>query len=350
MIYLDHAATAPLCPAAKEAMLEAMEAVGNPSSLHSAGANTKKILEASRKSLADSLGCEPEELLFTSGGTEANALALCGREKVLTSPMEHPSVLNNCKDPLLLPVHTTGVADIGGLEPLLAQGADLVSLQVVNSETGLFQPAEELGHLCRSYKIPFHSDGVQAAGKAELSLRDLPFDLFSFASHKFGGPVGIGGLYRKAGVALKPLYRGGRPHGGTQSAVLAAGMAAALQSALRNRREVSARLEALSALATEKITALGGVATGVGARLPGHLHFRFPHRDGEALAAKLDLYGICVSAGAACHSGSHLPSPTLLAMGFSEEEAAEGLRVTMGEATTREEILYFLSLLERVMT
>lgn len=349
MIYLDHAATAPLCPAAKEAMLEAMEAVGNPSSLHSAGTAAKTILEASRRTIADCLGCEPKELLFTSGGTESNALALHGRQKVLTSPMEHPSVLNNCKDPLLFPVKETGIADIGNVEALLAQGADLVSLQYVNSETGLFQPAEELGSLCRTYGVPFHSDGVQAAGKTELCLQALPFDLFAFASHKFGGPVGIGGLYRKADIAVTPLYRGGNPHGGTQSAVLAAGMSAALQSALQKRRETAAGLKALDRLAKEKITAMGGVETGDGERLPGHLHFRFPGKDGEAMAAKLDLLGICVSAGSACHSGSHLPSPTLLAMGFSEEESSEGLRITLGETTTREEILQFLSALEKAI-
>lgn len=347
MIYLDHAATAPLHPAAKEAMLEAMEAVGNPSSLHSAGVKVKALLEQSRKAVADCLGCEPQEILFTSGGTEANALALHGRQKILTSPMEHPSVLKNCKETLLFPVSKTGTSEI--LPPV---GVDMVSLQYANSETGLLQPVKEMGELCREQGIPFHSDGVQAVGKVEIDLHTLPVDLFSFSAHKFGGPVGIGGLYRREGTPLFPLYQGGgqeaglRP--GTESVVLAAGMAAALQAALRSRKETEARLARLGKLLKEKITRLGGIETGFGERIPGHFHFRFPGVDGEALAARLDLLGFCVSAGSACHSGSHTPSPTLMAMGCSREEASEGLRITPGEATTEEEIHSFLSALEGI--
>lgn len=353
MIYLDHAATAPLCTAAKEAMLEAIETVGNPSSLHSAGTAARALLEASRRTIADCLGCEPKEILFTSGGTESNALALHGRQKVLTSPMEHPSVLNNCKAPLLLPVKPTGIVDTDSLETLLAKGADLVSLQYANSETGLLQPVYEAGKLCRAYGVPFHSDGVQAVGKADLRLHHLPVDLLSFSAHKFGGPVGIGGLYRKEGTLLLPLYRGGKQERvirpGTESVLLACGMAAALQAAAAEREEREKRLSALGALITKKITAMGGTATGDGERLPGHLHFRFPGKDGEAMAAGLDLIGFCVSAGSACHSGSHTPSPVLTAMGFSEEESSEGLRITLGETTTREEILQFLSALEKAI-
>jgi cysteine desulfurase len=346
MIYLDHAATSPLQPAAKEAMLAAMEAVGNPSSLHSGGVRAKAVLEESRAAIADCLGCDPKEVLFTSGGTEANALALHGRSRVLTSPMEHPSVLRNCADPLLFSVGKAGIAEI--LPPY--GGVDLVSLQYVNSETGLFQPVEELGGLCRDHGILFHSDGVQGVGKVEIDLHRLPVDLLSFAAHKFGGPVGIGGLYCKADTPLFPLYRGGTPHGGTQSAVLAAGMAAALRRALDHRREKDAYLSRMGETIKEKITRLGGVETGEGKRLPGHLHFRFPNRDGEALAARLDLLGVCVSAGSACHSGSHTPSPTLLAMGFCENEASQGLRITLGEENTPEEMAAFLSLLEGILT
>ncbi|MBO7157059.1 MAG: aminotransferase class V-fold PLP-dependent enzyme, partial [Clostridia bacterium] len=165
MIYFDHAATAPLHPKAKEAMAEAMEVLGNPSSLHTAGSGAKRLLEQSRAAVAEALGCEPGEILFTSGGTEANALALHGRKKILTSPMEHPSVAGNCGNALLLPVTPKGTVSLDTVETAVKSGVDLVSLQHANNETGLIQPIEELGALCQAYGVPFHSDGVQAVGK-----------------------------------------------------------------------------------------------------------------------------------------------------------------------------------------
>ena len=352
MIYLDHAATTPLHPAAKTAMAEAMEVVGNPSSLHGAGRCAKALLEESRKAIADCLGCEPTEILFTSGGTESNALALHGKNRVLTSPMEHPSLVKNCKQPLFFPVKDTGIVDDCDLEAFLRQGVDLVSLQYANSETGLLQPVARVGEVCRRYGVPFHSDGVQAVGKAELCLRKLPVDLLSFSAHKFGGPAGIGGLYRKEGTPLLPLYQGGKQEReirpGTESVLLACGMAAALQAAVQERVETAKRLSELGEQILRKVISLGGVETGRGKRIPGHLHFRFPGKDGEALAARLDLLGFCVSAGAACHSGSHTPSPVLLAMGFSEKEASEGLRVTLGQTTQREDVQAFLAALEGI--
>ena len=170
MIYFDHAATAPLHPKAKEAMAEAMEVLGNPSSLHTAGSGAKRLLEQSRATVAEALGCEPAEILFTSGGTEANALALHGRRKILASPMEHPSVAGNVKGTPYLPVTPKGVVSLEKAEALLREGVDLVSLQHANNETGLIQPIEELGTLCQAYGVPFHSDGVQAVGKLPICL------------------------------------------------------------------------------------------------------------------------------------------------------------------------------------
>ncbi|MBE6579465.1 MAG: cysteine desulfurase [Ruminococcaceae bacterium] len=353
MIYLDHAATSPLHPKAREAMTDAMAVLGNPSSPHRAGTAAKALLEDSRRRMAECLGCDPKELLFTSGGTEANALALHGRSKVLTSPMEHPSVLKNVGDPLLLPVTGEGVVSLAGLEEALRKGVTAVSLQHANNETGLLQPAEEAGVLCRRQGVVFHCDGVQAVGKAELCLRELPVDLYTFSAHKFGGPMGVGGLYRRAGTELHPLYGGGSQEGGfragTESALLAAGMAAALEAVTKELGETHAKLKELEALLLPRLHALGGVETGRGERIAGHLHLRFPGRDGEALTAGLDLLGVCISAGAACRSGSHTPSRTLLAMGFTPEEASEGLRITLGRENTREEILTFSALLEELI-
>ena len=349
MIYFDHAATAPLHPKAKEAMAEAMEVLGNPSSLHTAGSGAKRLLEQSRATVAEALGCEPAEILFTSGGTEANALALHGRRKILASPMEHPSVAGNVKGTPYLPVTPKGVVSLEKAEALLREGVDLVSLQHANNETGLIQPIEELGALCQAYGVPFHSDGVQAVGKLPIRLHRLPISLYSFSAHKFGGPAGIGGLYRKSGTAIEPLYRGGmqeqglRP--GTESVLLACGMAAALQAVTEELAETAAYLTDLGEELLRGLCAFGAVPTGEGDRIPGHLHVSFPHRDGEALVSALDLRGVCLSAGAACHSHSHTPSSTLLAMGFAKEEASAGLRITLGRENTRQEIQTFLGLL-----
>ena len=349
MIYFDHAATAPLHPKAKEAMAEAMEVLGNPSSLHTAGSRAKRLLEQSRATVAEALGCEPREILFTSGGTEANALALHGRRKILASPMEHPSVAGNVKGTPYLPVTPKGVVSLEKAEALLREGVDLVSLQHANNETGLIQPIEELGALCQAYGMPFHSDGVQAVGKISIYLHRLPISLYSFSAHKFGGPAGIGGLYRKSGTAIEPLYRGGmqeqglRP--GTESVLSACGMAAALQAVTEELAETAAYLTDLGEELLRGLCAFGAVPTGEGDRIPGHLHVSFPHRDGEALVSALDLRGVCLSAGAACHSHSHTPSSTLLAMGFAKEEASAGLRITLGRENTRQEVQTFLGLL-----
>lgn len=349
MIYFDHAATAPLHPKAKEAMAEAMEVLGNPSSLHTAGSGAKRLLEQSRATVAEALGCEPAEILFTSGGTEANALALHGRRKILSSPMEHPSVAGNVKGTPYLPVTPKGVVSLENAEALLWEGVELVSLQHANNETGLIQPIEELGALCQAYGVPFHSDGVQAVGKLPIRLHRLPISLYSFSAHKFGGPAGIGGLYRKSGTAIEPLYRGGmqeqglRP--GTESVLSACGMAAALQAVTEELAETTAYLTDLGEELLRGLCAFGAVPTGEGDRIPGHLHVSFPHRDGEALVSALDLHGVCLSAGAACHSHSHTPSSTLLAMGFEKKEASAGLRITLGRENTRQEIQTFLGLL-----
>ena len=350
MIYFDHAATAPLHPKAKETMAAAMEVLGNPSSLHTAGSGAKRLLEQSRAAVAEALGCEPGEILFTSGGTEANALALHGRKKILTSPMEHPSVAGNCGNALLLPVTPKGTVSLDTAETAVKSGVDLVSLQHANKETGRIQPIVELGALCQAYGVPFHSDGVQTVGKIPICLHRLPISLYSFSAHKFGGPAGVGGLYRKAGTATEPLYRGGmqekgsRP--GTESVLLACGMAAALTAAVEEMAETEAYLTSLEDCLQRGVTRLGGIPTGEGQRIPGHIHIRFPHRDGEALVSALDLHGVCLSAGAACHSRSHTPSETLLAMGFAKEEASSALRITLGRENTHEEVHTFLALLE----
>lgn len=339
-VYLDHAADTPLCEASREAMAEMLTCVGNPSSAHSAGSAARAALKQSRKTVAQLLGCESDEVIFVSGGTEANALALHGRTSISVSAIEHASVLQNAPDALHLPVTSDGVLDLSASEPII-QRAGFVSVQYANNELGTLQPVREVGALCRSEGIPFHTDAVQAVGHVPITLCDEPIDLLSMSAHKFGGPVGIGALYCKRGTPLFAMFRGGMQEqgrrAGTESVLLACGMAAALQSAVNGMEREHARLLALGRRLVTRLTAMGGVPTVQAEVLPSHVHIRFPNRDAEALMHALDLQGICVSAGAACHANTQEPSHVLLAIGLTKQEANSCLRISMGHTTTEED-------------
>ncbi len=341
VIYLDHASTAPLCPEARDAMLEEMNRLGNPSSAHSAGASAMRRLSIYRSMIASCLGCDCDELIFVSGGTEANALALHGRTHIAVSAIEHDSVRKNAPDALILPVMPNGVLDLSASEPIL-QTADFVSVQYANNELGTLQPIKELGILCKRAGALLHTDAVQAVGHVPIDLSELPIDLLSLSAHKFGGPVGIGALYVKNGTPLFPLLRGGmQEHGmraGTESVLLACGMAAALQASVRIMEKETARLQALGDELFYRLVGMGGVPVAQCDRLPSHLLMRFPDHDAEALLNALDLYGICVSAGAACHANTAEPSHVLLALGMTEREAKSCLRISMGRTTSKRDI------------
>lgn len=353
MIYLDHAATAPLLPEAKDAMAEAMELFGNPSSPHSAGSEAQKRLQKSRNTVADCLGCEPEELLFTSGGTESNALALHGRTgKAFAGAAEHVSVLKNLPHAELLPFGADGTVSLPDAQARIRKGTGLVSVQYANNELGTIQPVRTLGALCHDVGALFHTDAVQAVGHIPIDLRKEPIDLLSLSAHKFGGPVGIGALYRRADTPLFPLFGGGAQErglrAGTESVLLACGMAAALASAVRSAEAEGKRLACLRDELQTRLQALGGIPNGSGARLPSHLNIRFPGFDAEALLFSLDLLGFCVSAGAACHASGQAPSHVLLAIGLSEEQAKSSLRITLGKNNTKKDILAFCKAMEHL--
>lgn len=350
MIYLDHAATAPLRAEAKAAMTELLDLFGNPSSLHSAGVAAKAVLEQSRKDMADCLGCLPEELIFTSGGTEANALALRGirpngRTKRVASAFEHPSVYKNMPEAILLPVCPNGKVSLAEAEKAIDERTLLVSVQYANNELGTIQPVREIGSLCKNAGACFHTDAVQAVGHIPICLHEEPIDMLSLSAHKFGGPKGIGALYCKAGTKLDPLLLGGTQEfglrAGTENIFLAAGMAAALKSACRDRDMETKHIRALRNELERLLISLGGITNGTASGLAGHLSIRFPDQDAQALLHTLDLLGFCVSAGAACHAATQIPSRSLLAIGLSEEEAKGSLRISLGKENTREEILAF---------
>ena len=366
MIYLDHAATVSLCPEALEAMLPYLtEQYGNPSALYESGRRARQALAAARKSLAETLGCMPEELYFTSGGTEANnwallAVAEAARERgdkpfLIATEIEHHAVLETLRygkqagllDYALLPVSREGRTDLTAAEALLEKRPALVSCMGANNETGTLQPLRELLALCRERNIPLHSDLVQVYGQlplGELLGEELP-DLFSVSAHKFGGPKGVGFLYIRRGLKVGALLHGGAQErgrrAGTENVAGIIGMAAAARAAhaaLTKRGEKKRRLsELFFALLREGIPGLRQNGSAV-KRLPGHLNLCFPGISAELLLILLDQAGIEASAGAACASGALEPSHVLLAMGCSEREARSSLRFSFGGENTEEEV------------
>ncbi|MGD9882930.1 MAG: cysteine desulfurase family protein [Reyranella sp.] len=334
--YLDHNATSPLRPEALDAMVAALRAGGNPSAVHSAGRKARGLVEASRRRVAALAGCLPGEVVFTSGGTEANNLTLSGsgRRRVLISAVEHDSVLKASADAEIIRVDRDGVVDLGALERMLSQAAEpaLVSVMLANNETGVIQPVGEVVRLARRAGALVHCDAVQAAGKLEFDIHGLGVDYLSLSAHKLGGPTGIGALVVRSGAPLTPDRRGGgqeaNRRAGTENLAGIAGFGAAAEAAqpglsmapLRDRLEA-----ALLQLAP------GARVFGAGApRLGNTSCISMPGVKAETQVMALDLAGVCVSAGAACSSGKVQRSAVLDAMGVEPAEAATAIRVSLG--------------------
>ncbi len=358
LIYLDHNATTPPDPAVIAAMEVAWnEAYGNPGSRHSAGRRARRALEESRESVASILGAKPAEVVFTSGGTEANNTAVFGmaqgRTETIALPAgEHPSV-----EMAVRRLESTGWSretlplDGRGLIPPACWAAldwsrlRLVTLLLAHNETGVIQPVSELARLCRQHQVPLHLDAVQAVGKIDVDFHELGATSLSLGAHKFHGPRGVGALLIREGTRLGPLFYGGhqeREHrAGTEPVALAVGLAQALELWHADRQRIRANLTTLrDRLATQlSETCSPVVIHGSGAeRLPNTLNVAFPGCDGEALLVALDLAGVCCSMGSACASGSSEPAPILLAMGCSRETALASLRFSVGRGNTIAEI------------
>ena len=366
MIYLDHAATAALRPSALEAMLPYLtEQCGNPSALYESGRRARQAVSRARREIAETLGCLPEELYFTSGGTEADNWALLSMAEaarargeapfLVSTAIEHHAVLETLRygketgllDYALLPVSGDGVAALSGLDALLAKRPALVSCMGANNETGALQPLGELLARCRERNVPLHSDLVQVYGQLPLKSllgEELP-DLFSVSAHKFGGPKGVGFLYIRSGLSVGALLHGGSQErgrrAGTENVAGIVGMAAAAKAAFAEMAESGEKKRALTELffrlLREELPAVyrNGSET---ARLPGHLNLCFPGVSAELLLILLDQAGIAASAGAACASGALEPSHVLLAMGRCEQEARASIRFSFGAENTEEEV------------
>lgn len=361
--YLDHAASSPVRPEVVEAMLPCLhDAHANPSGLHRLARAARRRLDEARESLAEDLGCAPGELVFTSGGTESDNLAVRGVQArsggtLVVSAVEHHAVLRPAEElgALVAPVGPDGVIDLTALEALLDPSVRLVSVMLVNSEVGVVEPIERVVGLVRAHatEAVVHSDAVQAPLWLDVAAATAGCDLVSVTAHKLGGPRGIGVLVVRDGAreALSPLFGGGsqewglRP--GTENVAGAVGMAVASRAARRERAELAGRIGALRDRLVEGLLALGAVEPpgSRSARVAGNAHVRFPGVEAEELLLLLDREGVAASAGSACASGAHEPSHVLTAMGWTAAKAREAVRFTLGWTTTEADVERVLSVL-----
>jgi cysteine desulfurase len=357
-IYLDHNATTPLLPQAWEAMRPALETVGNPSSPHHAGRRARQLLEDARERVAVRLGADPDEVIFTSGATEANNLALFGLAnspgRLLAAPIEHPCVVEPLKQLAgrgfavdWLPVTPRGQVEASAVSERLCVNTRLVCLMLANHETGAIQPVRDVAERLPP-GVALHCDAAQAVGKIPLNFRDLGATTLSASAHKFRGPKGVGVLLLKRGTPLRPQLFGGhqqrghRP--GTEPVALALGLAAALEHAVAEMDANRAHLTRLRQRLLDRLreaaapVVLNGPAPGNPDGLPTTLNLSFPGCRADVLLARLDLAGVACSTGSACSSGSLLPSPVLQAMGVSDDVLRSAIRFSVGPPLTESDI------------
>lgn len=374
-IYLDHAATTPVDPRVVEAMLPYWtEVYGNPSSIHRYGQAAAAALEHARRQVAEVLGCAPEEVVFTSCGSESDNLALRGvafaarasgrGNHLIVSPIEHHAVSHTALqlrdvfgfEVTFLPVDEYGRVNPDDVGRAIREDTILISVIYANNEIGTVQPIAEIGALARRKGIPFHTDAVQAGGMLDLNVNRLNVDLLALSAHKFYGPKGVGALYVRQGAPLLSVQTGGgHEHGlraGTQNVPYIVGLATALRLAQREKDSLNPRLQALR----DRLIA-GVLETIPEARLTGHPSQRLPNHasfaicgvTGQDLLVHLDLAGIAASSGSACAVGNPEPSEVLLALGLPREWALGALRLSVGRQTTEEEIAYTLDVLPRIV-
>lgn len=348
-VYLDYNATAPVRPEARAAVLAALAEPANPSSVHGFGRRARAALERARRTVARAVGAAPEGVIFVSGGTEANNLALHGvGGPVLASAVEHPSVLEAGPAAARIPVDGEGRADLAALERLVAgHRPRLVSLMLANNETGVVQPVAEAARLARAAGALLHVDAAQALGRMPVAMADLGADLLSLSGHKLGGPPGAGALVIGDGVALSPVQRGGgqelRRRAGTEALPAILGMAAAIEAiGLEERGRVRILRDQLEAGIREACPAARIVGAGA-ERLPNTTCLLLPGIEGATQLMALDMAGVAVSTGSACSSGKVGPSHVLLATGLSEAEASCAIRVSLGWASSAADVERFLA-------
>ena len=374
-VYLDHAATTAVDPRVVEAMLPFWtEKFGNASSIYRQGREAAHALDEARQTVAGILNCSPNEVIFTSCGTESDNLALrgvafdrrqrVGKNHIITSSIEHHAIGHTVEqlqerfgfEATYVPVDRYGLINPADVEEAIRPETALISIMYANNEVGTIEPISEIGMLARERKIPFHTDAVQAGGSLSLDVKALNVDLMSLSAHKFYGPKGVGILYARRGVPLLPMQTGGgherRRRAGTENVAFAVGLATALRLAYDEAKEVNERLvklrDRLIQGVLERIpdSQLSGHPT---RRLPNSASFLFKYVEGESILLNLDLAGVAASSGSACTSGSLEPSHVLTAMGYSHEVAHGSLRLTLGKENTDADVDYVLDILPGII-
>lgn len=368
MIYLDHNATTPVVPEVVDAMLPFYrEYFGNASSVHAFGRDAKRGLEDARDAVADLLGADPTEIVFTGGGTEADNLAIRGVAlaagkaggHIITSQVEHHAVLETCRalaerghEVTELPVDEHGLVDPLAVREAIRENTILITIMHGNNEVGTIQPIAEIGQIAQEAGIPFHTDAVQAVGRVPIDVTELNVDLLSCSAHKLYGPKGVGALYIRAGTRIRPLAVGGhhewKMRAGTENVPGTVGFGKAAEVAARDLVSENRRVAALRDRLQEGLLARIKEATPTGhptKRLPNTLNMTFRYVEGEALLLSLDVKGVAVSTGSACTSGSLHASHVLLAMGIPHQLSQGALRFSLGRANSDQDIDDVLTIL-----
>lgn len=371
-VYMDHAATTYM----KEEVIEEMKPYltdyfGNPSSIYKISRKTKMAIDESRMRIAHAINANADEIYFTAGGSEADNWALKGtalanKDKgnhIITTVIEHHAILHSCEyleklgfEITYLPVNEFGMVDVEDVKKSITDKTILVSIMFANNEIGSIQPIEQIGSICRSQGIIFHTDGVQAVGSIPIDVKKMNIDLLSMASHKFYGPKGVGALYMRKGIKVDNLIHGGAQErakrAGTENVMAIAGMGKAIELADQNMQEERRRLtylrdKMINELLNIPETKLNG-AEGEN-RLPGNVNVSFESVDGDTLLMLLDSEGICASSGSACSAGALEPSHVLMAIGLNKDLAKGSLRLTLGYKTTEEDVEYVVNTIKEVV-
>ena len=372
IIYMDHAATTPTKPEVLQEMIPYFtQKFGNPSSVYSIARETKSAIDDARQKVAIALGANSDEIYFTGGGSESDNWALKGivyansdkGNHIITTKIEHHAVLHTCEylekhgyAITYLPVDSDGLINIDDLKNAITDKTILVSIMFANNEIGTIQPIAEIGKLCRGKGIYFHTDAVQAIGNVPVNVKDMNIDLLSLTAHKFYGPKGVGALYIRKGVRIHSLIQGGaqenRRRAGTENVPGIVGLGKAIELAVQNIDEHMSKLSALRDTLIKSImeqipyVRLNGHPV---KRLPNNVNICFRFIEGESLLLLLDEMGVCASSGSACSSGSLDPSHVLLAIGLSHEIAHGSLRLTLGDATTQEDVNFTIEILPKIV-
>ena len=368
-VYLDNNATTPILPEVFEAMRPYFgERFGNASSIHGHGQDARAAVENARESVATLLGCHASEIVFTSGGTEADNLAIFGvvapGDHLITSSIEHDAVLHASKhaeevgcEVSPLPVDAHGLVDPDDVRRALRPNTKLISIMMANNETGVLQPVEEIGKVAAEACVYFHSDAVQAAGKVAIDVRQIGCHLLSISGHKIHAPQGVGALYVRKGTEIQPLFYGGRHErsrrAGTENVpgIVALGKATQLAKEGMDRgddQKIAALRDRLQKGILTQIQE-AGVNGELAPRVPNTTNIYFDHIEGEALVISLDLKGLAVSAGSACSSGAVEPSHVLVSMGLRPDRAHASIRFSLGKQTTASDIDFALALVPEIV-